>query len=318
MKILIADKFQDQYLDHIRSLGHDVTLKPIVTAEELPNEVKGYHALIVRGKKVTAKTIESADALKIIVRAGAGTNTIDIAKAKERGVYVCNTPGKNGIAVAELVMGLLISIDRKIPENVFDLKNKIWNKKKYSESRGLFGRSLGIVGLGAIGYTVAKRANAFGLQVYAVDPNVDRCEKEPWITFCDDIYELAKRCDIFTFHVPSMTETKGMINKKFLDCVKDGSIIINTSRGDLIVDPDLICAMDKKNIFVGLDVYNNEPEKSSCEFVTPLTMHRNVYGTHHIGASTEQAQNAIAEEVIEIIKDFDMGRIRHCVNIKCQ
>ena len=326
MKILIADKFQEAYLGELNSLGHEVVLSPDLKAEDLPNKIQGYDVLIVRSTKVTADTIKTSDVLSLIIRAGAGVNTIDTVAAADKGVFVCNTPGKNSVAVAELAFGLMLSIDRKIPECVIDLKNKVWNKKKYSKAEGILGKTVGIIGFGEIGIAFSDRANAFGMNVLAYDPiaqqklpqNVKQRLNDGKFSFCSKIEELVEKSDVVTIHVPSNPHTIGMVNKDFLANLKPNSILINTSRGNIVVDEALIEALDSKNIRLGLDVYNDECPTATGEFGTPLSLHPNVYGTHHIGASTDQAQNAIAAEVIEILRNYDEGNVLHPVNMEME
>jgi D-3-phosphoglycerate dehydrogenase / 2-oxoglutarate reductase len=326
MRILIADKFQEAYLEELNSLGHKVELKPDLKAEDLPKEIVGYDVLIVRSTKVKEDVITASDKLSLIIRAGAGVNTIDIEAAADKGVFVCNTPGKNSVAVAELAFGLMLSIDRKIADCTHDLKKKVWNKKKYSKADGIFGKTLGIIGLGEIGIAFADRAKAFGMKVLAYDPiaqhkqtpKVGKRLEDRLLSFCPTVEELVKTSDVITIHVPSNPHTKGMVNKDFLKHMKPNSVLINTSRGNIVDDKALIKAMDEKNIMVGLDVYNDECATATGEFETPLSMHPNVYGTHHIGASTEQAQNAIAAEVIEILKNYEKGIVIHPVNMEME
>jgi D-3-phosphoglycerate dehydrogenase / 2-oxoglutarate reductase len=324
MKILIADKFQEAYLNDLYNLGHDVTLEPSLKAEELFNKIQGYDVLIVRSTKVTKEAINASDKLNLIIRAGAGVNTIDVDTAAKKGIFVCNTPGKNSVAVAELAMGLMLAIDRNIPDNVIDLKNGKWNKKKYTKADGIYGKTLGIIGLGDIGLEFAKRAVAFGMKVISYDPiaeqrmppKVHNAIEQGILSFSSTREEMLKNADVVTIHVPSNQYTQNMVNKDFLDLMKPNSTLINTSRGNIVVDEDLIDAMDKKGIKVGLDVYNNECATATGDFKTALSIHPNVIGTHHIGASTEQAQNAIAEEVIRVMENFDKGHILHPVNVE--
>src|ERR687890_1784446 len=169
MKVLIADKFEKVGIDGLKELGCTVTSEPEVKADALPELIKRVdpHILIVRSKKVNADALRAGTALTLVIRAGAGIDTIDVAAASELGVFVSNCPGKNSIAVAELVMGLLLTCDRRIADQVSDLRQGKWNKAEYSKARGLFGRTLGIVGLGQIGREVARRAQSFGMQVIA-------------------------------------------------------------------------------------------------------------------------------------------------------
>ena len=326
MRILIADKFQEAYLEDLNSLGHDVVLNPDLKAEELVKKIVGYDVLIVRSTKVKADVIVASDKLSLIIRAGAGVNTIDVEAAADKGVFVCNTPGKNSVAVAELAFGLMLSLDRKIADCTRDLKDKVWNKKKYSKADGILGKTLGIIGFGEIGIAFADRAKAFGMKVLAYDPiaeqkktfKIERRIDDRLFAFCPSIEELVKASDVVTIHVPSNPHTKVMVDKEFLKHMKPNSILLNTSRGDIVDDKALIKAMDEKNIMVGLDVYNDECATATGKFETPLSMHPNVYGTHHIGASTEQAQNAIAAEVIEILKEYEKGIVLHPVNMEME
>ena len=155
MKILFADKFPADYADRLEQMGHECSIRPELNAEDLPAALAGTGILVVRSTRVTAEALAAANSLKMVIRAGAGTNTIDKLAASERGIPVCNVPGRNAIAVAELAMGLLVCIDRRIPDNVEQIRRGEWNKKRFSEARGLFGRPIGIVGLGAIAMPMA-------------------------------------------------------------------------------------------------------------------------------------------------------------------
>lgn len=321
MKILFADKFQQQYLGEIERLGHDYALRPELKGGDLPAEIGGYDALIVRSTPVTRETVEAGGRLSLIVRAGAGTNTIDKQAAADRGICVCNVPGKNAIAVAELTLGLILALDRNIPDNVMDLRRGQWNKKRYSEAEGLQGRTIGVVGAGEIGLAVAERAHAFGLAVHALHKPDRRPDAQARLAAVHTNYvaslpELAERCDILTFHVPAGPDTRGLIGRELLARVKPGAVIINTARGEIVDEAALIEAMDEKGVRAGLDVYADEPAAGQGEFRAAIAQHPNVYGTHHIGASTEQAQNAIAAEVVRVLEAFDAGTVLHCVNLE--
>jgi D-3-phosphoglycerate dehydrogenase len=320
MKILFADKFPEHGLERLRGEGHDCDYQPDLTGADLAARVPGCDVLVVRSTTVDAATVDAADKLQMIIRAGAGTNTIDKDAAAEKSVRVCNVPGKNALAVAELTLGLLLAIDRNIPDNVADLRAGRWNKKKYSVARGLHGRSIGIVGLGAIGIAVAERAAAFGMQVHVIarpgrsGDVADRLSRLDTVQV-DNLEEMADRCDVLSFHVPASPETKGLVNRSLLERMAPGSILINTARGDVVDEQALIDAMDSKDIRAGLDVYDNEPATGEGEFDSALARHPNVYGTHHIGASTAQAQDAVAQGVIETIDAFVQGRVINCVNL---
>ncbi|MDZ7843139.1 MAG: NAD(P)-dependent oxidoreductase [Gammaproteobacteria bacterium] len=321
MKILFADKFPERYLNQLRDRGHSCEYQPDLTSESLPGTVPGFDALVVRSTAVDSAAIRAGDALRIVVRAGAGTNTIDTDGAAGKQVRVCNVPGRNAVAVAELTMGLLLALDRNIPDNVIDLRAGRWNKKKYSVAEGLYGRCIGIIGLGAIGLAVAERAAAFGMRVHVIGrPGRADDVRERLAAIgavdVDDLDRLAERCDVLSFHVPASSETKAMVNDALLSRLAPGGIILNTSRGDVVDEQALVRAMDEKGIRAGLDVFRDEPASGDGRFDSVLARHPNVYGTHHIGASTTQAQNAVAEGVVEIIDAFEQGRVLHCVNLE--
>ena len=155
MKILIADKFSEKHIDRLKTLGCEITYNPTIKAEELPKLIAPYKVLVVRSKQVGADTIKAGDQLTVILRAGAGVNTIDVKTASARGIYVTNCPGKNSIAVAELVFALLLGLDRRLADNVLALRAHRWNKKEFSKADGVFGKILGVVGVGRIGLVQA-------------------------------------------------------------------------------------------------------------------------------------------------------------------
>ena len=178
VKILFADKFQSAYLDQLKAVGHDCDSQPDLSADDLPAHIGGVEILIVRSTRVTRAALAAADSLKMVIRAGAGTNTIDKAAATEKNIPVCNVPGKNALAVAELAFALLLCIDRNIPDQVSDLRQGQWDKKKYSKAQGIYGRNLGIVGLGEIGMAFAERAAAFGMQINVIAKTQSRRRHE--------------------------------------------------------------------------------------------------------------------------------------------
>ena len=319
MKILFADKFPKTQLQQLQDQGHECDLQPDLDGDTLPQAVNDAEVLVVRSTKITSDTIGAAASLRLIIRAGAGTNTIDKDAAADRGIPVCNIPGKNAVAVAELAMGLLIAIDRRIPENVIDLRAGRWNKKKYSVAQGLMGRHMGIIGLGAIGLAVAERARAFGIHVYVVDkPDRSAQTRETLaglgLQIVPDLDSMLNVCDIISLHVPSAAETKGMVDAEFVAKLQPGAILINASRGDVIDETALLAAMNEKGIRAGLDVYADEPSAGEGAFSSTLASHPNTCGTHHIGASTDQAQKAVSDGVLEVIEAFVAGTVMNCVN----
>ena len=319
MRILIADRLPEGHLEQFRADGHDLTEAPELGADDLPTALGDHEVLVVRSTRVTAEALAAATALRLVIRAGSGTDTIDSEAAADRDIAVCNVPGRNAIAVAELAVGLVLAIDRRIPEQVTDLRGGRWRKGEYQTATGICGRSVGVVGLGDIGLAFAARMQAFGTLVHGVaDPNraADRQRRaeEIGITFVADLPTLAATCDILSFHVPLSDRTRGIIGEPLVSQVPHGAILINTSRGDLVDPEPLLGALDTRGLRVGLDVHPDEPTGASGAIETRLSRHRRVYGTHHVGASTQQAQTAVADGVVDTLRAFTRGEVRNCVN----
>ncbi len=317
MKVLIADAFPKERLSDVSALGLEVDYRPELPVKDLPAAAAAASVLVVRGKQVAAQVFEGSNAISLVIRAGAGVNTIDVAAASRRGVYVANCPGQNAIAVAELAVGLMVSLDRRIPDNVASLRVGRWDKKTFSEARGLFGRTLGILGLGAIGREVAKRALGFGMRVLAWSRSLDdRRAKELGVERAADVVALARESDVLSLHLPLSKETRGIVSRQVLEDLRPGALLLNTARAELVDQAALLDVARAGRIRVGLDVYAGEPEKGQADFHHELAKLPNVYGTHHIGASTEQAQEAIAREAVRILEAFvRTGAVPNCVNI---
>lgn len=317
MQALIADAFSEEHLGALHALGLDVDYAPTVSAAELLQKAAQTQILIVRSKAVQRPVIESAKMLGLIVRAGAGVNTIDIDAASERGVFVANCPGQNAIAVAELTMGHLLCLDRRIPDQVMALHAGRWNKKEYSKAKGLFGRTLGVIGLGAIGLAVVARARAFGMNVavWSRSLTAERA-RALGVTRADSIESLCEQADAVTVHLAYTPQTKHAIGAAAFGRMKPGALFINASRAEIVDTEALQKALSEKHLRVGLDVFDHEPEKGEASFSDPLLAHKTVYGTHHVGASTEQAQAAIADETVRIVAAYvQSGDVPNCVNV---
>ena len=320
MRVLFADAIGATTIDRLEERGHTCVVEPTLQAGELADRVDGFDVLVVRSTKVGGDVFETADRLALVVRAGAGTNTIDVEAAAARGVLVTNLPGRNAAAVAELTMGLLLAVDRRIVDNAADLRAGRWDKKTYSAARGLLGSTMGILGLGSIGLEVAQRARAFGIEVRALERPGRRADVRARaldlrIGMVDSLTDLLPACDVVSLHLPSTSGTTGMVDEAFLGLMKRGSVLLNTSRGDLVDEDALLRALDGNDLRAGLDVWVDEPGAGTAEWSSPLARHPRVVGTHHIGASTQQAQDAVAAGVVEIIDAFVEGEARNCVNL---
>jgi len=318
MKVLIADKFEKVGIDGLKELGCTVISEPDIKADALPDLIRKVdpNSLIVRSKRVTVDALRAGTGLTLVIRAGAGIDTIDVTAASDLGVFVSNCPGKNSIAVAELVMGLLLACDRRIPDQVSDLRQGKWNKAEYSKARGLHGRTLGIVGLGQIGREVAHRARAFGMRVVAWSRSLTHEEAQALdVVYALTPLDVARHADAVTINVAATAETKNLVNAEFLAAMKPGAYLINTARGSVVDEAALQQAIRERGIRAGLDVFQNEPASGAGEFSSALAQASGVYGTHHVGASTDQAQVAIAHEVIRIVQAFrSTGEVPNVVN----
>jgi len=317
MKTLIADRFSEAHIERLQQLGCEVTYKPTAKAAELPGLIAPYKILVVRSKQVTAETLKASDQLALVLRAGAGVNTIDVKTASARGVFVSNCPGKNSIAVAELVFALLLAIDRRVPESVAALRAHKWNKKEFSKADGVFGKTLGVIGTGRIGQEVVKRAQAFGLHVIAWSRSLTPAKAEELgVERYESVEEVLRQADIVTLHLALKPDTRKLLNAARLALLKPNAILINTARGEVVDQAALRAALAGGKLRAGLDVFDPEPAEATGEFQDPILDLPNLWGTHHVGASTEQAQEAIAEEAIRIIQTFvKTGVVLNCVNL---
>jgi D-3-phosphoglycerate dehydrogenase len=318
VKVLIADKFEKVGVDGLRELGCEVVARPGVTAAELPAAIREVdpHVLVVRSTRVTADALAAGGALGLVIRAGAGIDTIDVEAASDLGVFVSNCPGKNSIAVAELVLGLLLACDRRIPDQVADLRQGRWNKAEYSKARGLYGRTLGVVGLGQIGREIAARARAFGMRVVAWSRTLTHAEADRLgVIYAQTPLEVARQSDAVSINVAATAETRHLVDQEFLAAMRPGAYLINTSRGTVVDEAALLRAVRERGIRAGLDVYQDEPAGGTGEFASALAQAPGVYGTHHVGASTDQAQVAIAHEVLRIVQAYQAtGEVPNVVN----
>jgi len=318
MRVLIADKFEQSGRDGLEALGCEVSFQPDLKDEALVEAVRQENpdVLVVRGTKVTEPML-AAGQIKLVVRAGAGYNTIDVAAASRRGIYVSNCPGKNSIAVAELAFALILALDRRIADNVVSLRQGQWNKKEFSKAKGLYGRTLGLVGVGKIGQEMIPRAHSFGMPVIAWSRSLTP-ERAGilGVEYKASPAEVAREADIVSVHVALNPDTRGFLNQNFFELMKKGSYFINTARGEVVDQPALAEAMKTRNIRAGLDVFAAEPTSATAEFSDEIRSEPNLYGTHHIGASTDQAQEAIAAETVRIVREFkETGQVPNVVNL---
>ena len=319
MNVLVADKFEQSGIDGLEAAGCAVTYQPDLKDAALiaAIEQSGAEVLIVRGTPVSAAALE-AGSLTLVVRAGAGYNTIDMAAASRRGIYVSNCPGRNAIAVAELTFALILALDRRVPDNVADLRAGRWNKREYSKARGLFGRTIGLIGYGSIGAEVARRAEAFGMHVIVWSRRFTTGAAAAAVPFtvAASPEELAAMSDVVSVHLALTPQTRGFVGAEILGRMRPGSSFINTARAEVVEQTALARVARDGKIRIGLDVFANEPGSAAADFADPLIALPNVYGTHHIGGSTDQAQEAIAAETVRVVAAYkNTGRVPNVVNL---
>jgi D-3-phosphoglycerate dehydrogenase len=316
MKVLLADALPQTTVDQLQAFGIQVVNKPKLKAEELASAIEDADVLVVRSTEVHADCISSARNLSLIIRAGAGVNNIDMKAANARGIYVSNCPGKNSVAVAELAMGLLLAVDRRIPDNVTDMRNGKWNKSEYSKADGIFGKTVGVIGTGQIGKEFIHRAKAFGMHVIAWSRSLTKeTAAVLGVTKADSLEALVPQCDVISIHLALKPETKKLFSRELIGMMKPKAVFLNTSRWEVADEEALFEAASKGSIRIGADVFSGEPEDKSSPFTNKLASLPNVIGTHHIGASTEQAQNAIADETVAIIRQYaERGTVKNWVN----
>ena len=321
MLVLIADKFEESGRAGLQGIGCEVSYQPDLKDDSLSAAVVTTRpdVLVVRGTRVTEPMLD-AGSVKLVVRAGAGYNTIDVAAASKRGIYVSNCPGKNSIAVAELAFALILALDRRIADNVISLRRGQWNKKEFSKARGLYGRTLGLIGVGKIGQEMIQRARAFGMPVVAWSRSLTAERAAALgVAYKETPKGVAAVADVVSVHLALNPKTKSLIDADIFNAMPEGAYFINTARGEVVDQPALLDAIRTRGLRAGLDVFAREPTSSAGEFTDEIANEERVYGTHHIGGSTDQAQEAIAAETVRIIREFkETGKVPNVVNLAQQ
>jgi D-3-phosphoglycerate dehydrogenase len=317
MRILVADRLNADSLDEMRALGVEVNYEPDLRAEKLPESLDGINVLVVRGTEVSQAAVRAGKALNLIIRAGAGVSNIDVVTASERGIYVANCPGKNAAAVAELTFTLIGCLDRRIPHAVASLRSGQWEKNEYARAAGLSGKSIGILGLGHVGRAVLRLAQAYNMKPYACSRSLSNARaQELGVTPMPSPEKLARESDIFTVHLDLVERTRGVVDRTVLEALPDEAIFVNTARPELVDYDALVELLPRKRLRLGLDVLPNEPSTRIATYEHSLLSGNLVYATPHIGASTDQAQTAIAAECVRIVRSFlTKGEVPNVVNI---
>lgn len=321
MKILVADKLPESACTRLQGSGMQVVDDPSLADDSLRDALSTHqpNALIVRSTHVRASHFDAAPGLELVVRAGAGVNTIDLAAASSRGVFVANCPGMNAAAVAELTFAHILNADRRVSDNVAALRAGQWQKKTLGKARGVKGRTLGVLGCGAIGRAVIQRARAFEMPVVAWSPNLtDERAEALGVQRAESPIQVAQRADVLTVHLALSDSSRGLVSQAIFDALGSDAIFINTSRGELVDQTALKRAIEAGGLQAGLDVYADEPAADG-PWDLDLARLDSVYGTHHIGASTEQAQHAVAAEACRVIERYrTTGVPPNCVNLAAE
>ncbi len=316
MKILISDPLSEEGIQVLKDVeGFQVDVKTDLESEQLKEIIKDYDSLIVRSAtKVTKDIIESAVRLKIIGRAGVGLDNVDLEAATKRGIIVMNSPAGNTISTCEHTLSMLLSLARNIPEANTSLKSGEWKRSKFTGVE-LFGKVLGVVGLGRIGKEVSKRALSFGMKIIAYDPFLSREVARTLGIEIVELTDLFKRADFITVHTPLTAETRHLISDKEIALMKDGVRLINCARGGIIDETALLRALNSGKVAgAALDVFEKEPPDFSCA----LFKHKNIVVAPHLGASTEEAQVNVAIEVAQSVRDALLNKgIRNAANYPC-
>lgn len=319
MRILVANKLAPFVPGRLQDLGAQVTVDASASGEKLTARVAELdpEVLVVRSTRVTAADFAAGRSLALVIRAGAGVNTIDLAAASQRGVYVANCPGKNAIAVAELAIGHLVNLDRRLVDGALALREGRWDKKTFGQARGLAGRTLAVIGVGQIGREVIVRARAMGMRIRAWSPSLTPAVAEALgVTRCASIEEAVTGADAVSVHLALARETRGRIGESVFAAMKPGAYFINTARAEVVNHEEMIAAAKAKGLRLGLDVFPGEPAEGQAAFTDPVLGLPHVYGTHHIGASTDEAEEAVGEEVVRIVQAYKAGSpIPNCVNL---
>lgn len=304
MRVLSADKLDESALSGLRAGGFEVLQCKGLKPGSFPPESQSAEILIVRSTPVTAEILSGLPGLKLVLRAGAGTDTIDVAAAAARAIQVSNTPGRNADAVAEMALGLMLAADRKIVEGTWALRQGDWTKGSLGQGMGLMGRTLGLVGFGAVGKAMASKARGLGMKVAAWSRSLDASSASAaGVRRAADLKELAGLSDAVSVHVASVGETRNLIDAAFFAALRPGALFVNTSRGEVVDRTALLDAIRDRGLRAGLDVFAGEPKVPEAPFADSELASLCVC-TPHLGASTDQAAEAVAAEVVRIAVAF--------------
>ncbi len=298
VKVLVSDPISEKAIEGLKNLGCDVSVKTGMDKEELMNTIGEFEVIVVRSAtKLREDVLSKAKNLKLIIRGGVGLDNIDLEAAKKLGITVKNTPSASAISVAELAIGMMFALSRKLSEADRSMKEGKWEKKKFKGTE-LYGKILGVIGLGNIGIEVCKRATCLGMKVLGYD--VVKKENLPEGVTQVNMDELLSNSHIITLHVPFIKEVGAVIGEKEFEKMKDGIILINCARGGVVDEKALLKYLKNGKIkAAGIDVYETEPP-TFREFIEM----DNCICTPHIGASTKEGQDRVGDEIVKIVEEY--------------
>ncbi len=315
MKIVVACELPDPALDELRTLTPDVHYLPQASPSELRDSLADAGILIVGTTRVSPELITRAPVLQMIVHAGSGPGDVAVEDASAAGVFVTHCPDKDAEAIAELTLGLILALDRRIVSNTVALRENRWTRGESTDARGLYNRTLGILGYGAVGRLVAQRALAFGMHVRAWSPEPVDTPPEFNIEFCNWPRELARDCDVIAV-LPAGDPNELLVDAAFLQSMPDGAYLVHVGHPGAVDEAALARAVEQRHLRVALDVCSSEPAGDTGRFRWRFGDLVNVIGTQHIGSLTAQARQATADEVVHIVRSFVVsGEVLNCLNL---
>ncbi len=315
MKVLVACELPDDALEQLRSLAVDLDVRPQVAPAELRAALTGVGVLIVGGTRVSPESLAGAASLQMIVHAGSGPGNIALEDASSQGIFVAHCPDTHATAVAELAIGLLLGLDRRIVDNTIALREGRWIRGELGDARGLAGRTLGLLGYDAVGRLVAARARAFGMRVVGWSPRWPDIHAEPDFEGCNWPREVARLADAVVV-TPVGHPSELLVDAEFLDSMKPGALLIHVGHPGAVDEPALLRAVEQQHVRAALDVHSTEPATESARYRCRLCEMPGVIGTQHIGPLTAQARRATADEVIRVVRAFVVsGEVLNCLNI---
>jgi len=318
MRILVTCELPEFALEELRALGAEVQYEPKLRAEALREAIAGIGILVVSAKRVSPEVITRGSALQMIVRAGPGPGDIAMEEASTQGVFVAHCPDQHAAAVAELALGLLLALDRRIVDNTLALREGRWMRGEFKDARGLAGRTLGILGYGSIGRELARRARAFGMHVVAWYPTLTPdLPDEAGVAFRNWPRELARESDMVTVLPAQLNrERPALVDAEFIENMRVGAYLVHVGHAAAVDELALATAIPRRQLRVAVDVFGSEPAGDSGRFHPKLCEIPGVIGTQHIRALTEQAYHATATEVVRILRAFLVsGEITNCLNL---